>query len=71
MDIGVDLINIGQEIRKGDEKIVYSFKKFGEKKGKWMVFLGDMEDPKKDLYFLRSEIVWRRRRNSQEKEKEI
>ena len=32
MDIGVDFVNIGWEMRKGDEKVVYSFKKFGEKK---------------------------------------
>ena len=36
-----------------------------------MVFLGDLEDPREDLYFLRSDIVWRQRRNTQEREKEI
>lgn len=33
--------------------------------------LGDTEDPRKDLYFLRSEHIWRQRKNTQEREREI
>lgn len=56
-------------MRKGGEKVVYSFEKFGEEKGNgWCLggYRGSKAGSLNYIYFWRLESVWRRNRREKE-----
>lgn len=62
-------LTLGEEIRKGDEKVVYSFKKFGEKKENgWCSW--EIWRSKRIFKYHKDLRLFGDRRNIQEKRKE-